>query len=62
MPAPDLDHYVFLRVNRNEDGVVVDSGTADQATDRVDLEKDAQHLMRFKPIATLVENGTVTLV
>nr|CAB3249065.1 DNA replication complex GINS protein SLD5-like [Phallusia mammillata] len=62
VPSPDLDHYVFLKVNKDEEGVIIDAETEDHGADKVDLECGAQHLMRYKPIEALIENGTVSLM
>lgn len=53
---------MFLKVNRDEDGVIIDAETEDHGADKVDLETGAQHLMRYKPIEPLIENGTVSLM
>lgn len=57
-----MDCYIFLRVNKNEEGVVVEPETDEHGADSVDFETDAQHLMRYKPIENFVENGTVSLI
>ncbi|XP_002129349.1 DNA replication complex GINS protein SLD5 [Ciona intestinalis] len=60
--VPNLDHYVFLRVNKAEEGIIVDCETDVQNEDKIDLEVDAQHIMRYKLIENLVENQTVSLI
>ncbi|XP_077972070.1 DNA replication complex GINS protein SLD5-like [Styela clava] len=60
--APNLDHYVFLKAIRKEDGVIVEEDADDQTSDRVDLDEGSQFLIRYKPIAELVQNGAVILL
>lgn len=62
VPGPNLDHYVFIRVNRSEEGLVVESETAEHVESTVDLDVDSQHIIRYGPIAPLVENGGVSLI
>merc|ERR1712136_260913 len=62
IPGPNLDHYVFIRVNRSEEGRVVESETAEHVESTVDLDVDSQHIIRYGPIAPLVENGGVSLI
>ena len=59
---PNLDHYVFLRVSRDEPGYIVEPETDEHGADRVDFETGAQHLMRYQPIEDLVESGSVSLI
>ncbi|CAM1324492.1 GINS4 (predicted) [Pycnogonum litorale] len=62
MPKPNMDAFVFLKANEQITGVLVDDeGDADR-DDTVDLEKDSQHIMRYRPIANFVKQGTVTLI
>jgi len=60
--SSNLDHYVFLRVNRDEPGYIVEPETDEHGADRVDFETGAQHLMRYQPIEELVESGGVSLI
>lgn len=60
--GPNLDKYVFLKVNKAEMGVIIEEETSDQNEDRVDLEEGSQFLMRYNPIAQLVQDGSVTLI
>ncbi|XP_048747452.1 DNA replication complex GINS protein SLD5-like [Ostrea edulis] len=59
---PNLDSYVFLRVNENTDGVLVEEETLDTGEEIVDLQKGDQHIMRYKPLSALVTSGAVTLI
>ncbi|XP_052770579.1 DNA replication complex GINS protein SLD5-like [Mya arenaria] len=61
-PRPNLDKYVFLRVNESTDGVLVEEETLDTGEEIVDLEKGDQHIMRYKPLLPLVASGAVSLI
>ncbi|KAG1652404.1 DNA replication complex GINS protein SLD5 [Nymphon striatum] len=55
MPKPEMDSYVFLKLKEDIMGVLVDNDTDEnREEDTVDLEKGAQHIMRYRPIATYV--------
>lgn len=62
VPPPNLEHYVFLRVNRTTDGIIVTDPLDDTHEEAVTLEKGTQHLMPFKSVSALVESGAVTLI
>jgi len=62
IPGPNLDHYVFIRVNRSEEGLVVEEDASEDHESTLDLDVDAQHIIRYSPIAPLVENGGVSLI
>ncbi|XP_055863347.1 DNA replication complex GINS protein SLD5-like [Biomphalaria glabrata] len=59
---PNLDSYVFLKVNENTENVLVEEETVDAREEIMDFEKGDQHIMRYKPIASLVESGGVSLI
>ncbi|KAK0047125.1 DNA replication complex GINS protein SLD5 [Biomphalaria pfeifferi] len=59
---PNLDSYVFLKVNENTENVLVEEETVDAREEIMDFEKGDQHIMRYKPIASLVESGAVSLI
>lgn len=59
---PNLDRYVFLKANKREDGILVAEDTDEQTSDRVDLEEGAQFLISYRPVADLVQNGSVNLM
>lgn len=60
--TPNLDSYVFLRVNRDTEGVLVEEETLDTGEEIVDLQQNDQHIMRYRPIAPLVASSSVTLI
>ncbi|XP_041370292.1 DNA replication complex GINS protein SLD5-like [Gigantopelta aegis] len=59
---PNLDSYVFVRVNEDAEGVLVEEETLDTGEEIVDLQKNDQHIMRYKPLAALISSGTVSLI
>ncbi|VDI55622.1 GINS complex subunit 4 [Mytilus galloprovincialis] len=59
---PNLEKYVFMKVIEDTDGVLVEEETLDTGEEIVDLQKGDQHIMRYKPIASLVSSGAVTLI
>ncbi|XP_072026133.1 DNA replication complex GINS protein SLD5-like [Amphiura filiformis] len=60
---PNMDSYVFLRANEKKEQVLVEPEMEDdQNAEVIDLEKDAQYIMRYQPIASLVALGSVSLI
>ncbi|XP_020910916.1 DNA replication complex GINS protein SLD5 [Exaiptasia diaphana] len=57
VPRPNLDSYVFLKILEDQEQVLVDP-----EEDPVDLEKGAQHIMRYSAIAPLLTNDSVALL
>lgn len=57
VPRPNLDAYVFIKVNEK-----VDQVTLDPEEDPIELEEGSQHIVRYKTIAPFVENGQVSLI
>jgi len=56
-PKPNMDAYVLMKVNERQEHVLLDP--EDEPTD---LEEGSQHILRYQPIASLVETSSVTLV
>ncbi|CAD5122457.1 DgyrCDS10880 [Dimorphilus gyrociliatus] len=59
---PNLDEYVFFRVNQDVEGVLVEEETVDNREEVIDLKKGEQHIMRYKIIRPLAETGAVSLI
>ncbi|KAK3589731.1 hypothetical protein CHS0354_021051 [Potamilus streckersoni] len=59
---PNLDKYVFLRVNEDTEGVLVEEETLDTGEEIVDMKRGDQHIMRYRPVAPLVASGAVSLI
>lgn len=60
-PKPNLDSYVFLKVNRPEQGVLL-SDDSDDRHEVIDLEKDSQHLLPYNSVVHLLKTGSVSLI
>ncbi|XP_059157034.1 DNA replication complex GINS protein SLD5-like [Physella acuta] len=59
---PNMDSYVFLKVNETTENVLVEEETTDAGEEMMDFQKGDQHLIRFKPVAALVESGAMSLI
>lgn len=57
VPRPNMDKYVFLKVLENQEQVMIDP-----EEDPIDLERGAQHIMRYSAIAPLLSNGSLSLL
>lgn len=57
IPRPNLDEYVFAKVNEKQEQVMIDP-----EEEPFDLEDNSQHIVRYNPIAAFIENGTVSLM
>lgn len=57
VPRPNLDSHVFLKVNETQEQVVVDP-----EEEPFDLDNGTQHIMRYSPIAPLINSEAVSLM
>lgn len=62
VPKPNLDSFVFLRVLKRQENILVEPETDEQREYTIDLEEGSQHLIRYKTIAPLVASGAVQLI
>ncbi|BFY97445.1 hypothetical protein BsWGS_00485 [Bradybaena similaris] len=60
--VPLVDSYVFLKVNETTENVLIEEETVDAGEEIMDLLRGDQHIMRYKPVAALVESGAVSLI
>ncbi|CAI9739074.1 Hypothetical predicted protein [Octopus vulgaris] len=60
--APSLDSYVFFKVNKDVDGVLVEEETLETGDEIVDLKKGDQHIMRYLPVQSLVASADISLI
>ncbi|ESO90396.1 hypothetical protein LOTGIDRAFT_164323 [Lottia gigantea] len=58
----NLDSYVFLQVNEETQGILIEEETLETGEEIVDLEKNDQHIMRYRPLAPHVNSGAVSLI
>merc|ERR1712226_339462 len=56
---PNLNHYVFLKVNQTQRQVLIDENDPEGV---VDLTEGTQYLVKYRTIAPLVENGSLSLI
>lgn len=56
-PRPNMDAYVLMKVNQKQENILLDP--EDEPTD---LEEGSQHILRYQPIAALVESSAISLV
>ncbi|XP_063713902.1 DNA replication complex GINS protein SLD5-like [Symsagittifera roscoffensis] len=56
---PNLNHYVFLKVNQTQKQVLIDENDPEGV---VDLTEGTQYLVKYKTIAPLVENDSLSLI
>ncbi|XP_068200901.1 DNA replication complex GINS protein SLD5 [Palaemon carinicauda] len=59
---PNLDSFVFLKVKEETPAVVIEDDSGEGRDEEVDLEKDSQHLMRYKPVSHLLHSGAIHLI
>ena len=59
--VPNLRSHVFLRAKKDIEGVVTE-GDGENRDEDLDLEENSQHIMQYKPIATLLKDGAVQLI
>jgi len=55
---PNLEHYVFLRMQRKVNDVMVPNLADDTREIEVDLELDSQHIMPYKIASSLIRDGS----
>lgn len=60
MVKPNIDSYVFLQANKEIEGIDVDMGSVE--SEIVTLDKNSQHLVKYRPVANLIESGDVSLI
>lgn len=60
-PRPNVDAHVFLRVMKDVTAVVEEE-TDDSREEVVDLQAGDQHIMRYAPLAALVDGGEIVLI
>ncbi|XP_074640443.1 DNA replication complex GINS protein SLD5-like [Tubulanus polymorphus] len=59
---PNLNSYVFLKVLEDTEGVIVEEETADTGEEVMNLVKGDQHVIRYRPVASLVQSGAICLI
>ncbi|GFU02558.1 DNA replication complex GINS protein SLD5 [Nephila pilipes] len=59
---PQMDKSVFIKVKTDCPGVTIESFTEYGEEEIVDLTAGSQHILRYKPVAPLLKNGSVQLI
>ncbi|GFR08280.1 DNA replication complex GINS protein SLD5 [Trichonephila clavata] len=59
---PQMDKSVFIKVKTDVPGVTIESFSEYREEEIVDLTAGSQHILRYKPIAPLLKNGSVQLI
>ena len=62
MISPNLDSYVFLKVNTDVEGVMIEEETVDNREEVIDLQEGERRVIRYKPISSLITSSDVTLI
>ncbi|CAL4062562.1 unnamed protein product, partial [Meganyctiphanes norvegica] len=58
---PNLESYIFFRTKVTTNGVLIEDDTEEGRDEEVDLEEGSQHLMRYKSVNRLLQEGAITL-
>jgi len=59
---PNLDSYIFFRTKVTTHGVLIEDDTEEGRDEEVDLDEGSQHLMRFKAVSRLLQEGAIKLI
>lgn len=59
---PNLDHYVFVKANKEVDGVLVEEETVDTREEVMKIDKDSQHIMKYSVVAQFVSDSSLSLI
>lgn len=59
---PNLDCYVFFRVNEDTESVVIDEETTETGEETIDFQSDEQHIVRYQPIRHLISSSKLSLI
>ena len=61
-PKPNLNATVFVKANEDVQGVYIEDEAGRGRDEEYDLEKDSQHVLRYKSVSHLVQSGAVKLI
>ena len=61
-PKPNLNATVFVKANEDVQGVFIEDEAGRGRDEEYDLEKDSQHVLRYKSVSHLVQSGAVKLI
>ena len=61
-PNPNLDAAVFVKAEENIHGVFIEDEAGRGRDEEYDMEKNSQHVLRYKSVSHLVKDGKISLV
>ncbi len=61
-PKPNLNSAVFVKAVEDVYGVLIEDEAGRGRTEEYDMEKDSQHILRYKSVSHLVQSGALRLV
>ena len=61
-PNPNLNATVFVKANEDIRGVLIEDEADQGREEEMDMEKNSQHVLRYKSVSHLVQLGKVRLV
>lgn len=61
-PKPNLNAAVFVKADEDIQGVFIEDEAGRGRDEEYDMEKDSQHVMRYKSVSHLIQSGAVRLV
>lgn len=59
---PTMDSSVFVRVKKECRGVMIEESAEYGEEEIIDLNQGSQHVLRYRPIASLLKDGSVQLI
>ena len=61
-PKPNLNATVFVKATEDVQGVFIEDEAGRGRDEEYDMEKDSQHVLRYKSVSHLVQSGAVKLI
>lgn len=61
-PKPNLNAAVFVKAEQDIQGVFIEDEAGRGRDEEYDMEKDSQHILRYKSVSHLIQSGDVKLI
>ena len=61
-PMPNINAAVFVKAEEDMRGVFVEDEAGRERDEEFDMEKDSQHILRYKSVSHLLKNGSVKMI
>lgn len=61
-PRPNLNAAVFVKAQQDIQGVFIEDEAGRGRDEEYDMEKDSQHILRYKSVSHLIQSGDVRLI